>query len=45
MHWEFCFVSEQGWVSWEMGSAKADSVEALHFLVADAYAFAWVENF
>lgn len=28
-----------------MGWARDDSVEALHFLAADAYAFAWVETF
>lgn len=45
IHWEFFFVSEQGWVSWEMDLARDDSVEALHFLAADVYAFAWVETF
>lgn len=45
MHWEFCYVSDQGFVSWEMGLATDDSLEALHFLMADAFAFAWVENF
>jgi len=42
MYWEFCYVSEQGCVSWEMGLARDDSA---HFLAADAYVFAWVENF
>lgn len=44
MYWAFCYASEQGCAVWEMGLPHVDSLEALRFLMADACAFAWVEN-